>query len=796
MGDTGPCGPCSELHYDRIGGRNARELVNLEDGHPEACNVIEIWNLVFMQYNRKPNKSLVPLDDKHIDTGMGFERITSILQNKMSNYDTDIFVPIFNRIYEIAGEGVEKYKGRMGAEDIGNVDMAYRVVADHIRNLTIAISDGCMPGNKDQGYVLRRILRRGVRYGKYMLNMPDNFFVELVDVCVNTLKAGFPAILPKVDLIKRTLVTEEKSFLETLHTGMKLFEDEASKALAKGVTVISGDVAFQLYATHGFPIDLTEILAEENKPQLSVDMDAYATAYKAHQEASKGGDGSGGIVLHMEPEHTNALAEAGVEATDDSSKFTAEAAVDTTLKAIFTVNGFVDSVGGEEKGDDFGSVVALILEATSYYAEGGGQIYDTGTLTFGNDVLQVTNTQRNGKFVLHTVDVSGLKAPIAKGAALKCQVDMARRADVTPNHTCTHMLNFALRHTMVVNGKEDVIDQKGSEVTGDKLRFDFTCSRGLKPAEVKTIEDIVNAQIKEALPIHCKVVPLKDAQAINSLRAVFGESYPDPVRVVIVGDTVENVVGDPENDANADRSVELCGGTHMANTSEAQDFVIIEEVSKSAGVRRITALTKAKAQEAREQAKAFGAEVDAAGGLAGMELVVENKRLTQVLAKDLTVGVLDKADLVAKLKALTKKVIKAKKDAKKLVAGQASVEGARIAEETKATGAKFNVSRFDFGSDNSAAKKMLAVMQKTCPGTCFGVFSADDDSGRLAFYAGVPAELQATLSASDWTNSVKDAMGGKGGGKPGFAQLSGELVEDKVESWMGMAADFAKGKFA
>ena len=161
MGDTGPCGPCSELHYDRIGGRNARELVNLEDGHPEACNVIEIWNLVFMQYNRKPNKSLVPLDDKHIDTGMGFERITSILQNKMSNYDTDIFVPIFNRIYEIAGEGVEKYKGRMGAEDIGNVDMAYRVVADHIRNLTIAISDGCMPGNKDQGYVLRRILRRG-----------------------------------------------------------------------------------------------------------------------------------------------------------------------------------------------------------------------------------------------------------------------------------------------------------------------------------------------------------------------------------------------------------------------------------------------------------------------------------------------------------------------------------------------------------------------------------------------------------------------------------------------------------
>ncbi|KAK7341334.1 hypothetical protein VNO80_24260 [Phaseolus coccineus] len=505
MGDTGPCGPCTEIHFDRIGNRDAASLVNNDD---PTC--IEIWNVVFIQFNREADGSLKPLLAKHVDTGLGFERLISILQNKMSNYDTDLFLPIFDGIQ--MATGARTYSGKVGADDVDNVDMAYRVVADHIRTLSFAIADGSRPGNDGQG-----------------------FFNGLVSVVVNVMGDVFPELKQHEAHIRNVIEEEEESFGRTLIKGIEKFE-----------TAVRHE-AFVLWDTFGFPLDLTQLMAEEKG--LVVDIKGFDTAMEAARERSRSAQTKqvGGAIV-MDADATSALHKRGISPTDDSFKYGWFKDHESVVQAIYTGSEFVDTIN---TGDDIG----LVLESTSFYAEQGGQIFDTGSLEgiFGS--FQVHNTQVYGGFVLHIGNGTG----ISVGDKVVCKVDYGRRAIIAPNHTCTHMLNFALREVL-----GNHVDQKGSIVLPEKLRFDFSHGKPVDADNLRRIESIVNEQIKAELDVSAKEVTLAEAKRINGLRAVFGEVYPDPVRVVSIGQKVEDLLSDPENEKWLSISSELCGGEYCS----------------------------------------------------------------------------------------------------------------------------------------------------------------------------------------------------------------------------------------
>lgn len=550
MGDVGPCGPCTEIHFDRVGGRDAAALVNMDDPM-----VLEIWNLVFIQYNREPSGELRPLPSKHVDTGMGFERLASILQGKTSNYDTDVFQPIFRAIQQVTG--AREYSGRVGAEDADGVDMAYRVIGDHIRTLTFAITDGALPSRDGRGYVLRRVLRRAVRYGRQMLNAKKGFFTKLVPTVVDLLKGAYPELEAKAGFVAEVIADEEESFSRTLNKGLRTFNDEAAKLHASGRTVVPGKLAFFLYDSMGFPLDLTEIMAEENG--MTVDVEGYkvamAEAKRKSQEASKFKSLSTRLVL--EAEQTAHLAGMGVQPTDTEAKFQWHITPTATVRALYTANGFVESAASGEH-----EVLGVILDASPFYFESGGQVADTGALTKeGGTCVDVSDVQAFGGFSVHMGQLSA--GSLSVGDTVECAVDYDRRSRVAPNHTMTHVLNFALRKVL-----GPAVDQKGSLVRDDRLRFDFNASKAMTPDQLQQVEDIVNNQIDAAMPVYTKVVPLGAAQRINSLRAVFGEQYPDPVRVVAIGHEVQGMVEDPENEAWQALSVEFCGGTHLSNTAQ------------------------------------------------------------------------------------------------------------------------------------------------------------------------------------------------------------------------------------
>ena len=366
MGDTGPCGPCTEIHYDRIGGRDAAALVNADD---PMC--IEIWNNVFMQFNREPDGSLRPLPAKHVDTGMGFERLVSILQNKPSNYDTDIFAPLFAAIQ--AASGAPPYGGKLGPEDVGNKDMAYRVVADHIRTLSFAIADGAQPGAEGRNYVLRRILRRAVRYGRECLGAPEGFFSGLVPALQACMGGIFPELITRGATISSIIAEEEASFGRTLVKGLEVFNKMATAGGGEKGVVAGGD-AFLLWDTFGFPVDLTQLMAEERG--MRVDMPAFTAALEEAKEKSRAAQKKGGERgIAFEAEATAELAKRGVVPTDDRAKYVWHAPVAAKVMALLTPAGFVDAVTPETEGP-----IGAVLDATAFYAESGGQVADTGAL--------------------------------------------------------------------------------------------------------------------------------------------------------------------------------------------------------------------------------------------------------------------------------------------------------------------------------------------------------------------------------------------------------------------------------
>jgi alanyl-tRNA synthetase len=449
MGPTGPCGPCSEIHYDRIGGRDAAAFVNAD-----RPDVIEIWNVVFIQFNRETDGSLRELPNKHVDTGMGFERLASILQGKMSNYDTDVFMPLFAQIQSLAG--CRPYLGLVGAEDVNLIDMAYRVVADHIRTLTFAITDGAVPSNEGRGYVLRRILRRAVRYGQEILGAPNGFFTALVPTVVANFSDAFPELIPKKDHCMRIISEEEQSFSRTLDLGVKHFKRvvQGLKQQGENNKEIPAKDAHILFSSMGFPLDLTELMAAELG--FTVDKAGFEALMEQDRKTSELAEamrkGAGTKDMSMEAEQTAWLLNSGVAVTDTSNKYVWNQTHAARVLAIFTgrgggTAGFVNSATVAE------GTIGLVLDSSPFYYEGGGQIFDTGSIRIsGSDnIFHVTNVQSYAGYVVHvgTLDDGH---HVHTGANVTCAVDYDRRRLVAPNHTMTHVLNNALRAVLVPAG--------------------------------------------------------------------------------------------------------------------------------------------------------------------------------------------------------------------------------------------------------------------------------------------------------------------------------------------------------
>ncbi|KAI0080521.1 hypothetical protein K474DRAFT_1657657 [Panus rudis PR-1116 ss-1] len=634
MGATGPCGPCSEIHYDRIGGRNAAALVNQDDP-----NVLEIWNNVFIQFNREDDGSLRPLPAKHVDTGMGFERLVSVVQNKFSNYDTDVFSPIFARVQELTG--VRPYQGKFGDEDVDGIDTAYRVVADHVRTLTFALSDGGVPNNVGRGYVLRRILRRGVRYARKKLGVQiGSFFSSLMPVVIEQMGDVFPELKKRPEEIKEILDEEEVSFARTLDRGEKMFDQYAARAKQNGGR-LSGKDVWRLYDTYGFPVDLTRLMAEELK--LTFDDKEFEEAQAASKEASKVQKKDTKDVVKLDVHDIAALEkDDSVPKTDDSAKYGLDN-INAKVVAVYHNKNFVKSTSEVPEDATFG----LLLDKTSFYAESGGQEYDTGSIVIdGQAEFEVTNVQVFNGYVLH---IGQMKyGTLSVGDEVVSSYDELRRWPIRNNHTATHILNFSLREIL-----GDHIDQKGSLVAPAKLRFDFSHKAGISSPELTKIESLSNEWIRRNVGVYSKELDLKAAHKIPGLRAVFGEAYPDPVRVVALEFPVDDIAADIENPKWRQTSVEFCGGTHVQKTGEIKDFVITEESGIAKGIRRIIAVTGHEAKEVRRLGDALKAKLEHIETLQGKEKDAALKAYTLEL-NQADIALLLKKELQDKLSSIRK----------------------------------------------------------------------------------------------------------------------------------------------
>lgn len=532
MGDTGPCGPCTEIHVDcrneeERQKQDGKNLVN--NDHPQ---VIEIWNNVFIQFNRQKDGSLIPLPEKHVDTGMGFERLVRVLQGKQSNYDTDVFTPTIAKVETISGK---KYDYSDSREAI-----AFRVIADHIRAISFTIADGQLPSNTGAGYVIRRILRRAVRYYYSYLDYRQPLLHQLVPLIANQFAGIFPELQSQEAFVAKVIREEEDSFLRTLEKGLRRIEDITEAAASTGT--IKGDDAFELYDTYGFPIDLTRLIAAEKS--LQVDEQGFLEQMQQQKDRSRAAtsiDTEDWITVHEEA---------------PKSKFVGYD--DLLVETRVTRYRKVKAKGKEQ--------YQLLLETTPFYAESGGQAGDTGMLDFAGEKIPVLDTKKENELIVHFTQA--LPADIS--LPVTASVDWESRMKTTYNHTATHLLHAALRQVLGTH-----VQQKGSLVSADILRFDFSHFQKVTDEELRQIEILVNDKIRENLPVVIREMPKEEALNLGAM-ALFGEKYGDTVRVVII---------DPEY------SIELCGGTHVANTGMIGLFTISSEAAIAAGVRRIEALT-------------------------------------------------------------------------------------------------------------------------------------------------------------------------------------------------------------
>lgn len=713
MGDQGPCGPCSEIHYDRLGGRNAAHLVNMDDP-----NVLEIWNNVFIQYNREPDKSLRPLPNKHVDTGLGYERLVSVLQNKMSNYDTDVFTPLFKTIQEITG--AREYSGKFGEEDFDGIDTAYRVVADHVRTLTFAISDGAIPNNEGRGYVIRRVLRRGARYAhKYFGVEIGDFFSKIVPTLVEQMGQMFPDIRKQESDVKEILNEEELSFAKTLDRGERQFENYAQQAKRKGLHRLHGADVWRLYDTFGFPVDLTRLMAEERG--LRIDDNEFEEARLKAREASKGEKKAVSDTIKLDVHDLGKLERmSDVPKTDDSAKF-GRSNITSQIKAIYHAKSFVGSTERVPSGDQLG----LILDKTNFYAEQGGQEYDTGKIVIdGSAELDVRDVQVYGGYILHTGFMK--YGSFSLGDDVICEYDELRRWPIRNNHTGTHILNFALREVLG-NG----IDQKGSLVAAEKLRFDFSHKAGISDPDLKTIEDNSTEYIRQNCAVYSKDVPLATAREITGVRAVFGETYPDPVRVVSVGVEVEEILKNVQDPAWQRISIEFCGGTHVQKTGDIKDLIILEESGIAKGIRRIIAVTGEDAHAVQRTAQAFDERLSA---LEKMDLGPKKEaeaKLVQVDLNNLSISAVTKSEFRDRFQHIHKKILDGQKAHQKAESKKALDTVTEYFQAKGNEGKTVLVQRLDIGANSKAVSDAIGYVKKEMRDKTVYLFAADKELGRV-----------------------------------------------------------------
>jgi alanyl-tRNA synthetase len=740
MGETGPCGPCSELHVDLTpDGDTKGSLVN--KGSPQC---IEIWNLVFIQFNANPDGTFSPLPAKHVDTGMGFERVTSIMQGtkglkdfahaKISNYETDIFRPIFDAIEKLSGK---KYTSTLpgsagvpageplkttgespspiieverdtdmsravapepkapNAEQIA-IDIAFRVIADHIRTLSFAIADGIQPGNTDRNYVLRRILRRAVRYGR-TLGFHEPFFYKLVDVLADTMGDVFPEIRAKKKHVQDVIRTEEEAFNKTLDKGIQLFEEEVG---TKRSTQISGAFAFKLYDEQGFPYDLTELMARERG--LTVDKAGFEKLMEEQKSRARAAQKKEVISLSQ------------IETTTPT-KFVGYDSLSTPAKVL-------EVVGVKDK-------TAVVLDVSTLYAEMGGQVGDTGELSEGGHLWRVSNTQKSGNTWLHFVE--GGEAP-AVSANVTLTVEKPRRNAIQRHHTVTHLLHWALHE--VVNKEAS---QKGSFVGPDKLTFDFN-SAPLTPQQVADIEKLVNERILENAGVSWGEVPYAEIKGRKDVMQFFGEKYGDTVRVVQIGGQLRKLDG---------YSMELCGGTHTRATGEIGLFRIVGESAIAAGVRRIEAIA----------------------GIEAYHKATDEVSLIKSLAAKVNSPI---HELDKKIEALLAHQKELEKQVKSAQQREASNAASRLLEEAQTVNGTPAIIHNLGGVDGDFLQAVADSLKGRFKGVIVLGGGASKDS--VALIAAVTPDFTAKVQAGKIIQQIAPIVGGKGGGKPDNARGGGK----------------------
>jgi len=734
MGLTGPCGPCSEIHIDL-----GPEMCDKRGDKGHICGVnagcsrfVELWNLVFIQYNHTEENGLIELGAKYVDTGAGLERIAAVLQNKKSNYDTDLFMPIINALADITGH---RYTSRLG-----NVtDNAFRVISDHIRSLVFAITDGATPSNEGRGYVIRRILRRASRFGRE-LGMHEPFMYRLVPVVVDCLSDAFGEIKARADYVSTVIESEETSFGRTLDRGIEIFNTAAERAGQNAQRTISGEDAFQLYDTYGFPLDLTELMAEERN--LKVDTTKFDELMEEQRERARAAQKSDSLMM--------ALPDTELPVTEDLHKYHA----DTCESKIV---GFINDEGFKNRGRiKTGAEAGIVLDKTCFYAEAGGQVGDCGRLESGRSQFVVDNTNRIANCVIHKGRL--VEGELSIGDTVKAIVSKDRDA-TKKNHTATHLLQWALQQVV-----DKSVAQQGSLVCPDYLRFDFTCPKALTGEQIKKVERLVREKIAEDLPVTCVTMPRDEAEKLGAM-ALFGEKYGSEVRVVAIG-------ADNKDHIREAFSREFCGGTHVDRIGVIGGFKIIKEESISAGVRRITALTGRGLAEFLEQRSNIIDELSEmlkapAEDLADRigNLIKENKKLTRELKSALKQG---GSDIMAEAKQLLKK-------SKKI--GQSSVIIGRLP-----------------ATSVEQARAAVDMLKKKAKSAAIVLGFADD--GKATLLAGITNDLiKKGLKAGDIVRQIAPIIDGGGGGRDQMAQAGGKNTE-KIDAALDKAGELIKEKLA
>lgn len=787
MGDTGPCGPCSEIHFDRIGGRNAASLVNKDDPM-----VIEVWNLVFIEFERRSATELVPLPKKHVDTGMGLERLTSILQGVTSNYDTDAWTPLFEAIQRVTG--VETPYSAVRHETNHDLTVAYRVVADHARCLTTALADGAVPDSVGRGFVLRRIIRRAIRYGVQFLNAKTGFFSELVEAVVESLGPFYERLqVPKtVQRIKALLLEEEQSFEKTWGNGLKHFQKAVADCKKQAPHVISATDAFILHDRYGFPVDLTQLLAQ--KEGVSVDM-------KGFQEQMKQNQVSAGRVAaakaFMDVYDVEKLKEKNVPTTVDQKKYIWEEAT-SEIVAIFDkkektfIQMLMPSAPAKpskdaQKDDER---YAIIVAETNFYSEAGGQVHDTGVLVASQDcVFNVRRVMSVGGYVIHIGNLDSTSTcPLPACAGVELHVDYERRLCIASNHTATHQLNWVLRRVLQEEKPDQFFEvhQKGSLVTESLLRFDFSYPNKLTTEELKRVEKLLNERVTSDLAVSRQEVPLDVAKTIYGCRHMFEETYPNPVAVISVGASVEDILKDPTNTKWGEYAIEFCGGTHLEMLCEAQQAVILSEEALMKGVRRMVIVTRDAARAALEDGSKLEEEVNQQLSVPVSAASVKALSVLGKKVNDSSVPLLYKASLRETIDA----AIKEQNAALKVMAAQAKAQAGEAGKAFSASQADaanhfFTVATTEYGADREALQAYAdAFLEgRSNAGICvLGVDEADGKGLAIILLASELLKAHPSLSAVQWAK----ASVGKGGGKPhaaqsGFPAAKWKEVQQKAE---------------